>query len=167
MAKRAASMKAKTPVQGHTIDPQKNFEKYIGIEKELVKTQIIVARRVDSLIEVRTAYDEFFGEKPTVEVAREYMEMGAQLYEEVLERINGLTYEDMVRDEEPTDILDDLYEHDMDAIPNWDAAFREFLRYQFVKPIAQNLLHDKRQCLADKEAYDAESAAAEPAGQDS
>jgi len=132
------------------VDPELNFTKYKEVEVEILKSKRIIADRIDTATDLRRLYRDFHGEWPEFSTVMEMVDLVRALCDQMLERCEALTFEDMSR-EEFVDPYADLMPKNTECADD-DDLLVALVSFKYCRPFAERLLNAHRLVLEDIEA---------------
>ena len=146
--KSAASIKATKPKE--EVDPRLNFKKYKEIELEVLKTKRILCDRVDTGVDLREYYRNFFGETPDFAEVKKMHTMVVNIVERMQTVVEGFEFEDFTKE-----VIKDPYASllkNMDDIDTEKELFSASIAFNLVRPFAERILRVHELVLNDCEA---------------
>lgn len=130
-------------------DPKEQFEQYVKVEKELIKTQLGIVDRVDSYVDVKEEAESFFGSRKVVgiEDLEEFVGELKKAFEDVSKVIDSYDYEwaSSPEYEDPYEKMLDIHVH---SATMYD-LFVQHLRFKAIRPYGDRAL--KLYCMVQEQ----------------
>lgn len=130
-------------------DPKEQFEQYVEVEKELIKTQLGIVDRVDSYVDVKEEAENFFGDRKVVgiEDLEEFIGELKKAFEDVSKIIDSYDYEwaSSSEYEDPYEKMLNLHVHPADMRD----LFVQHLRFKAIRPYGDRAL--KLYCMVQEQ----------------
>lgn len=124
--------------------------------KNTAEVAIVIAGRIDNLINIRKAYEEFWGEKPEnrfanpIDYLKEKQNLTKLCYENIADIVNSFELEEFLR-EDMKDYFDPIMPKSDDMISSED-LFDAFLLVGIIKPWGEKMTALHHQMLDEQDA---------------
>lgn len=117
---------------------QEKFDAAKQIECEILDAKIILCNRIDTYIDLRNIYKDYFGKTPTFEQVMKYVEICKYTCMKMREIAGEFEIETFLADE-----MDDPYEsltRTIDQCEDDEECFEALIRFNFVRPFGERAL---------------------------
>ena len=142
MTKRAATAKATKKPENTIENIKSNFENWRKVELEKLDTQLFLCDRIDSYVDARKLWKEYFGDKPSFQEVNIVLDLCTEMVIGMIKRVKEVTWEEFVSEAEES-IHDDLLMSVTDCNNDYD-CFMAMIRFSSVRPYAENYLRARR-----------------------
>ena len=132
---------------------EEKFEAAKKIECEILDAKIILCSRIDTYIDIRNIYKDYFGETPTFDTVMHYVELCKFICMKMREICGNFEFKDFV-DADMEDPYLDLTRTVEECEDDRD-CFEAMIRFNFVRPFGERALKLNRLVIEDIDAMEA------------
>ena len=131
---------------------EEKFEAAKKIECEILDAKVILCDRIDTYIDLRNIYKDYFGETPTFDIVMHYVELCKFVCMKMREICGNFEFKDFVDEN-----MADPYESLTRTIPECEDdidCFEAMIRFNFVRPFGERALKLNRLVIEDMDAME-------------
>ena len=118
---------------------QEKFDAAKQIECEILDAKVILCDRIDTYIDLRNIYRDYYDKVPTYDTVMHYVELCKYICMKMREIAGNFEIDDFLKDE-----MEDPYQSLTRTIPDCedeDECFEAMIRFNFIRPFAERALH--------------------------
>lgn len=135
----------KPEFKAQTVDPVEEFSKFKDLQIITMEAALDQSKRIDTWVSMRNDFGSFMQRTPEIEEVNNLCAFEVELYEKLLEKLRGLSYEAASSPE-----YEDIYAEFIvspESCETLEDYFKAYLAWCTIKPWAENLFNLNRACV--------------------